>query len=202
MHIADEVLYEIGLGLALGEDLQDLSLRRGDIGLVKRAHAHEIAAHRDSVFPHHKVLGKLERGIDLEVQARNCRVDIGEAHLEVLALVPQVGLRLVHDDAAVARVAREQERIDLDVRQDALPLLAERLGDELFNPKAQDAPALRREERELVAPLEVVVIKERGEVDRRVVDGVLAAALFGVLRVGGELLQVDADKRRGQKTED
>ena len=148
------------------------------------------------------MLGKLERGIDLEVQARNCRVDIGEAHLEVLTLVPQVGLRLVHDDAAVARVAREQERIDLDVRQDALPLLAERFGDELLNPKAQDAPALRREERKLVAPLEVVVIKERGEVDRRVVDGVLAAALFSILRVGGELLQVDADKRRGQKTED
>ena len=148
------------------------------------------------------MFGKLERGVDLEVQARDGRVDIGEAHLEVLALVPQVGLRLIHDDAAIACIAREQERIDLDVRQDALPLLAKRLGDELLDPKAQDAPALRREERELVAALKVVVVEERGEVDRRVVDGVLAAALFGVLRVGDELLQVDAGKCCGQKAED
>ena len=148
------------------------------------------------------MLSELERGVDLEVQARDGRVDIGEAHLEVLALVPQVGLRLVHDDAAVARVAREQKRVDLDVRQDALPLLAKRLGDELLDPKAQDAPALRREERELVAALEIVVVKKRGEVDRRVVDGVLAAALFGVLRVGDELLQVDASECCGQKAED
>lgn len=75
-----------------------------------------------------------------EGKARNSRIEVGEAHVEVLALVPQVGFGLVGDDAAVFRVFGKKQRVELDVRQNSHTLLAEAFGDELLNPKAKHAP--------------------------------------------------------------
>ena len=151
--------------------------------------------------PHDEVLCKLLHRVDAVVLARNVRVDVGQAHLEVMALVPQVGLRLIHDDAAITRIEIKQQRIDLDVGKDALALLAHGFGDELLDPKTEDAPALRREKRELVAALLVVVVKEGGKPDGGIVDGVFAATLLGFARMLDERLEIDARERCGQKPE-
>ncbi len=151
--------------------------------------------------PHDEVLCKLLHRVDAVVLARNVRVDVGQAHLEVMALVPQVGLRLIHDDAAITRIEIKQQRIDLDVGKDALALLAHGFGDELLDPKTEDAPALRREKRELVAALLVVVVKEGGQPDGGIVDGVFAATLLGFARMLDERLEIDARERCGQKPE-
>ena len=201
VHFLGERLLVVGRGLAVAQDVEHHALRRRHVGLVERADLHEVAAHGDGVLPHHEVLGELFHRLDLVVLTRNRRIDVGEAHLEVMALVPQVVLRLVHDDAAVARVLGEQKRVDLDVRQDALAELAEALGHELLDPQAEHAAALLREERELVAAHEVIVVEERRQPDRRVVDGVFAALLFSLDRVLEERVEVDACERRRQKTE-
>ena len=201
VHLAKEVLHEVGRGLAVAQDVEHRGLRRRHIGLVERAHAHEVAAHGDGVLPHHEVLGKLHDRIDLEVRPRDGGIDVGQAHLEVAALVPQVVLRLVHDDAAISRIFREQQRIHLDVRQDALAVLTQAFGHELLDPQTQHAAALLREERELVAALQVVVVQKRGQADGRVVDGVLAALALGVHRMLHELVQIDAHKRSRQQAE-
>ena len=98
VHGLGEHLGEAGLRLAVLQDLQHLGLGGGHVGLVEGAHAHEIAAHGDGVLPHDEVLGQLVDRLDAVVQARDGVVDVGEAHIEVAALVPQVGLGLVHDD--------------------------------------------------------------------------------------------------------
>ena len=201
VHVVDEVLHVVRLRLAVAQDVEHRGLGRRHVGLVERAHLHEVAAHGDGVLPHDEMLGQLVHGLDLERRARDGGVDVGQAHLEVVALVPQVVLRLVHDDAAVARVLLEQQRVDLDVGQDALAVLADALGDQLLDPQAEHAAALLREEAELVATLHVVVVQEGSQADGRVVDGVLAA---GALRLDGvlhELLQVDAHERGGQQAE-
>ena len=170
-------------------------------GWSKGQDLHEVAAHRDGVFPHHEVLGQLFDGVDLVVGARDGRVDVGQAHLEVAALVPQVVAREVHDGAAIARVFLEQQGVHLDVGQNALAVLAQALGHQLLDPQTQNAAALLREERELVASLQVVVVQKRCQADGRVVDGVLAALALGVDGVRHELFQVDAHERRRQQAE-
>ena len=59
--------------------------------------------------------------------------------------------RQVHDGAAIARVFLEQQGVHLDVGQNALAVLAQALGHQLLDPQTQNAAALLREERELVA---------------------------------------------------
>ena len=201
VHLVDEIRHEVGLGLALLEDVEHHGLRRRHVGLVEGADLHEVAAHRDGVFPHHEVLGQLFDGVDLVVGARDGRVDVGQAHLEVAALVPQVVAREVHDGAAIARVFLEQQGVHLDVGQNALAVLAQALGHQLLDPQTQNAAALLREERELVASLQVVVVQKRCQADGRVVDGVLAALALGVDGVRHELFQVDAHERRRQQAE-
>ena len=201
VYLVGEHLSEIGLGLAILQDVEHLGLRGGHVGLVERTHLHEIAAHGDGVLPHDEVLGQLFHGIDAVVQPRDSRVDVSEAHLEVAALVPQVGLGLVHDDGPIARVFREQQRVDLDVRQNALTVLAQRLGHQLLDPQAQHAPALGGEERELVAALQVIVVEERRQVDGRVVDGVFRTGLLGLAGVGHEGLHIDTRERRRHQPE-
>ena len=95
----------------------------------------------------------------------------------------------------------EQQRVDFDVRQDALAVLADAFGNKLLDPQAKHAAALLREEAELVASLQVVVVQESRQADGRVVDGVLAASALGLKGVRHELFQVDADKRGGQQAE-
>ena len=66
------------------------------------------------------------------------------------------------NNSAVAGVALQHQRVNLNVRQDALALFAQAFGHQLLNPQAQYAAAFRREERELVASLQVVVVEEGG----------------------------------------
>ena len=129
------------------------------------------------------MLGQVEHAVDAERKARNGRVEVGEAHVEILALVPQVGFGLIGDDAAVFRVFGKKQRVELDVRQNAYTLLAEAFGDKLLNPKAKYAPAFRREEAEFVAAVQVAVVQEAGQRNGGVVDGVFAADALGVFGV-------------------
>ena len=115
MDVVDKVLREIGRRLAFAQNVEHGGLRGCHVGLVEGAHAHEVAAHGDGVLPHDEVLGQLLHGVDLVVLARDGRVDVGQAHLEVAPLVPQVGLGQVRDDAAVAGVLGEQQGVHLDV---------------------------------------------------------------------------------------
>ena len=134
MHIADVVFDEVGIGLAVAQDAEHRLLGRRHVGLIERAHVHEVAAHRDGVFPHDEMLGKLGGVIDFEVETRNRGVKIRKAHLEVLAFVPQVGFGLVHDGGAIARILVEQQGIELDVGKNALASLAEAFGNQLLDP--------------------------------------------------------------------
>ena len=147
------------------------------------------------------MLSQIEHAVDAEGKARNSRIEVGEAHVEILALVPQVGFGLVGDDAAVFRVFGKKQRVEFDVRQDSYTLLTEAFGDELLNPKAKHASTFRREETELVAAVQVVVIQEAGQCNGGVVDGVFAADAFGVFGVAQKTAQVDADERGGYQAE-
>ena len=147
------------------------------------------------------MLSQIEHAVDAEGEARNSRIDVGEAHVEILALVPQVGFGLVGDDAAVFRVFGKKQRVELDVRQDSYTLLTEAFGDELLNPKAKHASAFRREETELVAAVQIVVIQEAGQCNGGVVDGVFAADAFGIFGVTQKAAQVDADECSGHQAE-
>ena len=198
---AEGFLHEIRRHMPIAQDVEHRRLRRRHIGLVERAHAHEIAAHGDGVFPHHEVFGQLMHAFDAIAHARDGAVEISHRHLEVLALVPQVGLGLVHHDGAVAPVDVERQGVDLDVGQDALAFLAQAFGHELLDPQAQNAPALGGEEAELIASCLVVVEQESRQLNGRVVDGVLAALELGVSRMRHELAQIDAGKRRGHEPE-
>ena len=201
VHLVGEHLSEIGLRLAVLQNIEYLSFGGGNVGLVEGAHLHEIAAHGDGVFPHDEMLSQFFHSVDAVVQPRNSVIDVGEAHLEIAALVPQVGLGLVHDDGSVARILRKQQRVDLDVRQDALAVLPQRFSHQLFDPQAQYAPTLGSEERELVATLQVVVVEECRQVDGRVIDGVLRTGLLSRASVSHERFHVDTRERRRHQSE-
>ena len=174
-NVADAVFAEIAFGLPVLQDLEHFFLRNRHVGLIERAHLHQKAQHGDGVLPHHEVLGELLNRIDAEIQTRDMAVDVGEAHLEILLLIPQVVLRLVDDDAAIAWIVRKQKRVDFDVRKDTLAFFADALGDKLLDPQTQNAPALRRQEAELIAPVDVVAIEERRQGDSGIVNRILAA---------------------------
>ena len=63
------------------------------------------------------------------------------------------------------------------------------------------APALRREEAELVAAVQVVVVQEACQRDGRVVDRVFAAHALGIFGVAQKAAQVDADERSAYQAE-
>ena len=98
-----EVFGSIGLGKARLQNLEHLRLGGGDVGLVKRAYLHEIAAHGRGVFPQDEVLREVLYPVELEVDAGEVRADAIEGSLELGGVVPNPRLSKVYEGIDLAK---------------------------------------------------------------------------------------------------
>jgi hypothetical protein len=108
-----------------------------------------------------------------------------------------------HEDAVLAIDRGRSERLVVHGHQ-ALAVLAERLGQELFDPGAEAAELAREHERHLVAAGLGQPRERRAEPDRGVVAGAhrVAAGLDHGVGAVEQRLDVDADQRRGHEAEE
>ena len=145
--------------------------------------------------------GKIDHVLDLEGDARDIGVQELERLIVIQTLIEEVGLGLIDDRRTVLRVFGERERIGFDVGEDAFALFAQAFCHQLLDPKAQTTTALRREERELVASLHIVFVKEGCQHECGVVHAVATAQHLGTCCATHERIEVDACKRSRQETE-
>ena len=103
-----------------------------------------------------KMLSQLFHSVDAVIQPRNSPISMVARLISKLRRSSHRSVWVWYMMIIVARILRKQQRVDLDVRQDALAVLPQRFSHQLSDPQAQYAP-LGRRKRELVATLQVVV---------------------------------------------
>ena len=145
----------------------------------------------------HQVIGAFH-GIR---KLRDSGVNVVKTLRETDSFILRVITRYVLDNAAIAGILRQKQRINLDVRQNALAVFAQALGHQLLNPQTQNAAALGCEERELVAIVAVVVVQERCQLNCGIVQVIGAAHLFGNARLFHKRVQTNAHQRRWKQAE-
>ena len=126
-------------------------LRLLHVGLVEGVDAQRPARHRGGELGEEEDPAEVGSAVHSERQRRV--PGAGERlHLGVGVRVGVVGVAQVGEHAVVAVGVRVAERL-AGHRQDALPLLAGRLGDQLLHPEAEARDRLGHDEGGLVAPL-------------------------------------------------
>ena len=194
----DEVgIVQLAARLVLLEQALGVVLRLLHVRLVEGVDAEERAGDRGGEFPREEDLAEVLGVVQDEI-------DDGMAGVgQLLQLGDVVGAAQADadEDAVLAVVGRFQQRLAGDW-EDALPLLAGRLGDELLDPEAERVQRRRRDEGELVAAVQGHGGEDRAEHRRRVL--LRRGKLRHVARMHGAVEQrvhVDARERRRHHAE-
>src|SRR5579885_3596567 len=195
-------LRQLALLFVLRQNVVRVLLALLDVGFVEGIDVQDVACGGDGELPEEElrpqivVIAQIIR--DFRLTGGDQRLD-GVVELRILAAIEAQ----VDEDAIVAIVLWPAQLLAGD-RDEAAPLLAGTLGDQLLDPEAEAGDAGGEGKGDLVAPLlrcqrsQGRAKPEAGVILRRMIG---PAFLHHLLRPREQLLDVDADQRAGDEAE-